>query len=264
MRSSDLISYGIYALIAGAGLIGLLLRSIAAGKRAKQAIAFAEQEGFTIAPGADSQPAGGFDLEFNDDPDMVWETPFGYGIVTASQLVNQLGGCIPHSSGYKADNVLVKREGDVDWCVFDYTTVQRDTRGRRSFGYYGVLLARVPFEFPRVELRPESLAFRLGRALGMQDIEVEVEQFNRKYFVTAADRKFAFDLLSPKVVDQMLRFPTRHWQFDGSFVVILRSDFYDYFDALRAMEEIREVLQDLEPFVKRDHAIDPKWEPLLQ
>ena len=265
MRGDDLIGYGVYALIGGVGLLFAFLRWMGAGKRAKEAAAFAQREGFTIAPGADSQPSGLFSLGFNDSgDDMVWPSPFGYGIVTATQLVNQLGGCIPHSSGYRADNVLVKHDGDLDWCVFDYTTISRDSKGNRSYSYYGVVLLRAPFEFQRVELRPENVLFRLGRALGMQDIQVEVEQFNRKYFVTAADRKFAFDLLSPKVIDQMLKFPTRHWQFDGSFVVILRSDFYDYFDALRAMEEIREVLQAVEPFVKQDCHIDPKWEPLLQ
>jgi hypothetical protein len=117
--------------------------------------------------------------------------------------------------------------------------------------------------FNRVELKPENVLYRIGRALGMHEIDFEVEEFNRKYFATATDRKFAFDLLSPKTIDLLLRFPTRHWQFDGSFIVLLSPRFYDYLDALRALEEVREVIESFDSVVRNQCGLNPTWQPLM-
>lgn len=251
------------AIYGGAGLVAVLIlvfRTVYAKKRARAALAFARQEGFAVMPGAHQEPMGLFNLTATADN---WAVPGGEGIVTARDLVRQLSGCIPETSGYDAANILVKQDDIADWCVFDYTTIRRDSRGNREYGRYGIVIARVPLMFHRVELKPENVFFKIGRALGMQEIDFEVEQFNKMYFVTAADRKFAFDLLCPKAIDTLMKFSPRHWQFDGPFVVILRSSFYDYYDALRAMEEIREVLQTVQPYLRQECGFSPTWQPLL-
>lgn len=264
MRFQDYSSFAVYGAAGLIMVVSAIVRNRFAKARERAAVAFAAQENFRFAPGAAREARGTFNLGFDDSMAMQWALGVSDGVTTTSELIQQLGPALPQSDGYEAEHVLVKSEDGRDWVIMDYATLSRDSKGNRSSTDYGVVLVRVPYLFKWVELRPENVFYRIGHAFGVQEIDFEVEAFNRKYHVTGQDRRFAFNLLSPRTIDVLMRYPSRHWEFGASFIVILRKGNFDYMDALRAIEEMKDVLGTIEPFLKQDYGFTPKWQPLLE
>ena len=60
--------------------------------------------------------------------------------------------------------------------------------------YFTCVLVDVGAELGRVRLRPEGWGDKLAQAIGFGDINFEDGEFSKRFFVTAADRKDAYDL----------------------------------------------------------------------
>lgn len=68
------------------------------------------------------------------------------------------------------------------------------------------LLVKLPFgaRLPSLALRPEGFMDKLAGAIGFDDIDFESAEFSRRYHVGSSDRKFAYDVLHPRMIDWML------------------------------------------------------------
>ncbi|MFI5403081.1 MAG: hypothetical protein ACHQ1G_09105 [Planctomycetota bacterium] len=56
----------------------------------------------------------------------------------------------------------------------------------------------------RMEVRPEHFLDKVGGFFGFDDIDFESEEFSRKYHVKAEDRKLAYDVFHPKMIEFFL------------------------------------------------------------
>ena len=114
----------------------------------------------------------------------------------------------------RATNVLRGPYQGADMVAFDYQydTHSTDSKGRRktTTHRYAVCALRLPAPLPGLELSPESALTRLAGVLGFDDVELESEDFNRKYRVKARDRKFAYDVLNPRTMAALLGRPSLH------------------------------------------------------
>ncbi len=85
----------------------------------------------------------------------------------------------------------------------------RESRGsgknRRTvtvrFSYVSV---RAPGSPPDLTIRPEGFFDKVVQALGADDIDFESDQFSRAFCVTCADKKFAYDVVSPRMMEHLL------------------------------------------------------------
>lgn len=68
------------------------------------------------------------------------------------------------------------------------------------------LLVKLPFGrgLPSLALRNEGFLDKLAGAIGFDDIDFESAEFSRRYHVGSSDRKFAYDVLHPQMIDWML------------------------------------------------------------
>jgi hypothetical protein len=112
----------------------------------------------------------------------------------------------------KAENVLTGTYEGRPVVAFDYSyeTSSTDSKGNRTTTThrYAVCALGLPSWLPTLELGPESLLSRFGNVLGLGDVELESEEFNRRYRVTASDPKFAYDVLHPRTMELLLARPT--------------------------------------------------------
>jgi len=94
--------------------------------------------------------------------------------------------------------------------AFDYWyyTETTDSKGRRSRSYrrFSCALVEVPAAFPHLEIAREGLFTRLADHVGLEDIEFESPEFNRRYNVKAKDRKFAYELLDARMLEWLVGF----------------------------------------------------------
>jgi hypothetical protein len=94
--------------------------------------------------------------------------------------------------------------------AFDYWyyTESTDSQGHRTRSYhrFSCALVEVPASFPHLEIAREGLFTRLADHLGLEDIEFESPEFNRRYNVKAKERKFAYELLDARMIEWLVDF----------------------------------------------------------
>jgi hypothetical protein len=128
-----------------------------------------------------------------EDPDFIVSMPF----VLFSR-----------GEGRAVELVLSGTHDRIPMRLFDYWYYDEtsDGRGNRSRQYhrFTCALATIPAACPRFQLGHENFLTRLGDHLGLNDIELEYDEFNRAFRVKCADQKFAFSLLDAQMMEWLL------------------------------------------------------------
>jgi len=58
---------------------------------------------------------------------------------------------------------------------------------------------------PKLVVRKEHMGDRLVGALGFDDIDFESEAFSRAFFVKSPDKRFAYDVIHPRMMEYLMR-----------------------------------------------------------
>lgn len=163
---------------------------------------------------------------------------------TLGFVVEELGGFYPFDRGHsrRIDN-LILGEWEGKFCAaFEYSFKEGSGKNTSHYAYTVCMFRLMEMVFPRVELRPENLFDRLGTAVGIRDIEMESEEFNRRYRISCEDRKFAFKLLDPRMMEYLMRIPPRHWQLRSNYMVVVSKT--------REAMETERILVDMNGFLE--------------
>ena len=167
----------------------------------------------------------------------------------------------PFDTGYdrRAKNVVTGEVKGRPMIAFDYTykTDSRDSEGRTSttthtFAIYGL---GMPCALPELQLAPEGVFGRLGTALGMQDIELESEDFNRRYRVRCPDPKLATDVLTPRTMELLLSVPKMRLRFAGSDLLCLDGGCVNAAEILNRTTVMATLLDGVPAFVWKDYGL---------
>jgi hypothetical protein len=86
-----------------------------------------------------------------------------------------------------------------------------------SFSAAAVIL---PAPCPHMMIRPEYLMDRLAAAVGLGDLDLERDDFNRKYYVKARDRRLAYAILTPAVMELLMGPERITLEFAGNAVIL--------------------------------------------
>jgi hypothetical protein len=183
----------------GFGLVGLLayFGYLAAKKRREEFAALAAARGWTYAESDDRYV------------DRYAGAPFGLG----------------HDR--QANNVLTGAHDSRPFAAFDYrystTSTSTDAQGHTSthteVHNFSVIALEVGVRLPELSVTPEGFFGRLIGRLTNNDIEFESEQFNRAFTVHCEDRKFATDVIHPRMMEYLLTVPDLAWSFRDSALV---------------------------------------------
>jgi hypothetical protein len=105
--------------------------------------------------------------------------------------------------------------------AFDYTYVT-DNNGRagsRQTHRFAVCAVRLPAYLPQLSVTPANALTRLGDTVTGEDIELESEDFNRRFRVRSPDPKFASDVLPPRTMQALLARSSLHFRIEGCDVL---------------------------------------------
>ena len=94
----------------------------------------------------------------------------------------------------------------------------------------------------------------IGRLIGRltnRDIELDSEDFNRAFTVTCPDRKFASDVLHPRMMELLLANPQAAFRFDRSWVLSVESGQTEIEQVEPRLAAIDSVLDNVPDFVWR-------------
>ncbi len=89
---------------------------------------------------------------------------------------------------------------------YQYDTESTDSKGHttRMTNYVQIASIEVAGRMPIVRITPESAFSRMAEALGGKDVEVESEEFNRRWRVWSRDARVAHAILVPTMIDRLL------------------------------------------------------------
>lgn len=131
-------------------------------------------------------------------------------------------------TGYlpRASYVATGHIGNWSVRVFEYSYLDVRGRGVDEIEYsrvrrFSVCAVTLPRDRPLLEVHPENLGSRLAGHVKMtQDIDFESEDFNRAFVIKSPDRKFAYDVLHPRVMQVLLDGGRKLvWRIDANHLV---------------------------------------------
>lgn len=156
----------------------------------------------------------------------------------------------------KARNVLQGICRGRPMVAFDYSyeTHSTDSKGNRttSTHRFSFCALELPFWVPRTELVPEGPFGRIGTALGMKDLELESEDFNRRYRVRTDNPKFAYDVLPPRTMEGLLTRPALRIRLSGTDAVSWDDGRHDPAALLARLDALTAVIDGIPEFVWSD------------
>jgi hypothetical protein len=103
----------------------------------------------------------------------------------------------------KASNLIYGTVGESEVRYFDYRYTVGS--GKNSHTYYKSAFAvQTPYRFTPMLVRPEGVFDKVAGFFGFDDIDLDLGEFNRKFFVRSEDKKFAYDVLSQRAMQFFL------------------------------------------------------------
>ncbi|MCH8823545.1 MAG: hypothetical protein IH984_08570 [Planctomycetes bacterium] len=99
------------------------------------------------------------------------------------------------------DRTYPAKMGDFTYKVTSSTGKSTQTRTYR-FSY---LILHLPFvNVPNLLIRREGMFDKLAGAFGFDDIDFESVEFSKRFFVKSPDKKFAYDVIDPRMMEFLL------------------------------------------------------------
>jgi hypothetical protein len=69
---------------------------------------------------------------------------------------------------------------------------------------FSYLIVHPPWDTPPLLVRPEGVFDKLKGVFGFDDIDFESAEFSRKFYVKSSDKRFAYDVLHPRMMEFLL------------------------------------------------------------
>lgn len=113
-------------------------------------------------------------------------------------------------------------EVEIEIGDFRYTVESGSGKNRRSRTHrFSYLVAHNPIgECPETIVRREGIFDRVAGVLGFDDIDFESNEFSRRYHVSSDDKRFAYDLIDPRVMEYVLETDPPAFELDGGLFCI--------------------------------------------
>jgi hypothetical protein len=106
------------------------------------------------------------------------------------------------------ENVVWDRKRGPDIRAFDFW--YQDPAGERSFTprrRFTCAVVPLAFSAPRFRVAPRDLADDVQSVLGLQEVRLELEEFNRRFVVETEDHRFAIAFLEQRMEEGLLALP---------------------------------------------------------
>ena len=130
---------------------------------------------------------------------------------------------------------------------------------QRTTHHFFVVAVGLPTFLPTLEVTPENIFNRAAAAVGLGgSIQLESEDFNRQFKVTARNPKFASDVLTPRTMQGLLASGQGLcWRIEGTDVVSWGSGHLDPVVLLSRLSTVNAVVDGVPNFVWHDNGYEP-------
>ena len=159
-------------------------------------------------------------------------------------------GCLQLGGNRYASNLIRGRWGEREILGFDYHYVIQSGKNRQTHTFSAVIIAsHIPLQ--PLHIRPENIFDKVGEFFGADDIDFESAEFSRKFFVKAPDKRWAYDVIHPRVMEFLLASPRFSIEFGLVSVIAYRQGPFKPADFEAACQVICGILDQLPEYVIR-------------
>lgn len=128
--------------------------------------------------------------------------------------------CLRQGFTRYADNIIDGRWGKRRILAFDYHyAINADNRLPNLYRTFSAVVLEGDRPLKDLLIRPETLADKVSAFFGFEDIDFESAQFSREFYVQAADRKWAYDVIHPRMMDLLMNSPRFSIQMGRQYVI---------------------------------------------
>lgn len=163
------------------------------------------------------------------------------------------------NGGRHCRNVLhASTPGGLPCLLFDYSYEVRSTSGPNNTTSkrtvrHAVAAVELPAPLPELRLAPESFLTRVASSIGFGGIDLESDEFNRRFRVRASDRAHAFDVLHPRTIEFLLAQRLDSWELVGSQLLVTTGGRWDLADYDRVVAKLQRFVDLVPDYVWRKH-----------
>jgi hypothetical protein len=102
-----------------------------------------------------------------------------------------------------ASNVIAGQVQSGELRYFDYKYTVGSGKNAHTYHKSGCAL-HAPYHFAGLMVRPENFLDKAAGFLGFEDIDLDHAEFNKKFYVSSGDKKFAYDVLNQRMMEFFL------------------------------------------------------------
>jgi hypothetical protein len=153
----------------------------------------------------------------------------------------------------KACNVLYGQIGSLGVKAFDYSYETEDSDDHHTTHSFSAIIVDTNAVFPTLLIRPEGLFDRVAGTLGFNDTDFESDEFSRRFYVSSDNKKFAYDVVHPLMMDFLIADPVWQVQMLGPGLMVYKGGSF-------SSDEFRQGIKFVQAFV--DHIPEYLWQAL--
>ncbi len=159
----------------------------------------------------------------------------------------------------RASNVLTGAHDGRPLVAFDYrysttrtTTVNGRTQHRTEDHPFSVVGLDAGARFPELAVSPQGFWNQIVDAVTGNDIDFESADFNDAFTVTCPDRKFASDVIHPRMMELLMRAPDLAWRFTDGWALVIRKGSHSEAEVTAKLARLDAIVDQVPDFVWRD------------
>lgn len=156
--------------------------------------------------------------------------------------------------GRYAYNIMAGKSNNREVTGFDYhyQTTSTDSKGRTQTHHhrFSGFIIEGDFSLKPMTLRPEGLFDKISAAFGWDDIDFESAEFSRKFHVKAADRRWAYDVLTQSTMEYLLEAPPYEIHMGPKHLAVKGASCFEAWEFKKALEIGETILNGIPEFAK--------------
>ncbi|MCA9241641.1 MAG: hypothetical protein KDA37_15630 [Planctomycetales bacterium] len=113
---------------------------------------------------------------------------------------------------------LLNQPCPLDMGDYHYETHSTDSKGNQQTHHhrFSYLVVQSPLQpAPEVTIRPEGFFDSVSAFFGFDDIDFESKEFSDRFHVKCKDKRFAYDLMHPRMMEFLMHGPKSNIEIDG-------------------------------------------------
>jgi hypothetical protein len=131
-------------------------------------------------------------------------------------------------------------------CDYHYATGSGKSRTQH---YFSLVIIKSHILLEPLLIRPENLFDKFADLVGFNDIDFESAEFSRKFYVKSPNKKWAYDIIHPQMMEFLLTMPALSIQFDSLSVIVYRETTFSPADFENAANFVNGIFERIPDYV---------------